>query len=42
MNALTIYLYLRRIILQNKLQIWEMQAHQNLSLLQKYFMFINL
>ena len=29
LNVLTSYLYFWGMILQNKLQIWEMQAHQN-------------
>ena len=41
MNVSTSYLYLLRTILQNKLQILEMQTHQNKNWLQRYFMFIH-
>ena len=36
------YLYFSRIILHNKLKIWEMKAHQNESSPQKYFMLIHM
>ena len=42
LNVSMSYLYFSRTTLQNKLQIWDMQAHQNKSSPQKYFMFINL
>ena len=40
LNVSTSYLYLWRTVLHNKLQIWEIKAHQSERLPQKYLIFI--